>query len=171
MAFMSYAHFDDQNGLISKLRERLSYHVQAWTGREFPIFQDRNHISWGQKWKERIIESVDAATFLIAVLTPSYLISDYCRDELHCFLGREKQLERNDLVLPIYYITCDLFEELERSEDDQLVHALELRSRQYIDWRKLRNLSKSDRRVKDMLDALAIQVKLALRRVNSAITI
>ena len=55
-AFMSYARIDDQhdNGQVSELRQRLSVEVQVQIGEEFPIFQDREDIAWGQNWRTRI---------------------------------------------------------------------------------------------------------------------
>jgi len=52
VAFMSYVHFDDthENGRLTQFRERLSAEVRMQTGEEFPIFQDRNDIRWGQNW-------------------------------------------------------------------------------------------------------------------------
>ena len=72
-AFMSYVHSDDKYGQLTTLRERLSDEVQMQIGTEFPIFQDRKDIQWGQNWKERIENSLDETTFLIPIITPSFL--------------------------------------------------------------------------------------------------
>ena len=104
-AFLSYSHSDDEHegGRITQLRERLSQEVKFQTAEEFPIFQDRNNIKWGENWEKRIHGALGAVTFLIPILTPSFFKSDYCREEVEKFLDREKQLDRNDLILPIYY--------------------------------------------------------------------
>src|SRR5688500_15638543 len=106
LAFLSYAHTDDEyeEGRLTELRRRLSAVVRAQTGQEFPVFQDRQHIAWGQNWKTRIDDSLDAVTFLIPILTPSFFASAECRREVERFLEREQELGRNDFVLPIYYI-------------------------------------------------------------------
>ena len=61
-AFMSYVRFDDahDDGQLSAFRERLAAEVRMQTGDEFPIFQDRNDIVWGQNWRKRIEETLDA---------------------------------------------------------------------------------------------------------------
>ena len=76
-AFLSYARFDDQHhdGLISELREQLSAEVRVQTGTAFPIFQDREDISWGQNWQSRIDETLDAVTLLLPVVTPGFFHS------------------------------------------------------------------------------------------------
>ena len=99
---MSYAHRDDQSGQLTELRKYLSDEVSVQTGEDFEIFQDRNAILWGQNWKERIENSLDEVTFLIAIITPSFFTSPYCRKELKRFIDREKKLGRNDLIPPIY---------------------------------------------------------------------
>src|SRR3954470_3409040 len=91
-AFLSYVHDDDKYGHITKLRERLEDEVRMVVGVEFPIFQDRKDIRWGQNWKTRLQESIDEVTFLISVITPSFFNSQYCRDELQRFLERERNL-------------------------------------------------------------------------------
>ena len=58
----------------------------------------------GKQWQERIDESFDAVIFLVPILTPSFFKSEACRNELERFLDREKQLNRYDLILPVYYV-------------------------------------------------------------------
>ena len=54
LAFLSYAHIDDEYGLVTRFRKLLSHEMEIRTGESFPIFQDREDIAWGQQWKERI---------------------------------------------------------------------------------------------------------------------
>ena len=73
VAFASYVRFDDQHddGQVSQLCERLSAEVRAQTGEEFSIFQDRNDVAWGQNWQQRVDESLDVMTLLLAIITPA----------------------------------------------------------------------------------------------------
>jgi F-box protein 11 len=119
---MSYVRQNDQheNRRLTEFRERLSGEVHLQTGEEFPIFQDSNDIAWGEQWRQRIEESVDAATFLIPMLTPGFFRSQYCRAELERFLEREKQLGRHDLILPVYYVDCPILSDAAKREADPL---------------------------------------------------
>lgn len=137
-AFMSYVRFDDQHddGQLTRFRERLSAEVQAQTGEEFPIFQDRNDIAWGQNWRARIEESLDTVTLLIPIITPSFFLSPACRDELTRFLDREHDLGRQDLILSVYYISTPKLDDVKRRRADRLAKVLA--TRQYADWRELR---------------------------------
>jgi hypothetical protein len=55
---MSYVRFDDahEDGQLTAFRERLAGEIRIQAGREFPIFQDRNDIAWGQNWRQTGVE-------------------------------------------------------------------------------------------------------------------
>jgi parallel beta-helix repeat protein len=137
-AFMSYVRFDDRHddGRLSQFRERLGAEVRAQTGEEFAIFQDRNDIAWGQNWQARIDEALDAVTLLLVIVTPSLFRSPACRAEVSRFLEREEKLGRQDLILPVYYISAREMDDPARRDADDL--ATVLAARQHADWRELR---------------------------------
>ncbi|MGD0953913.1 MAG: right-handed parallel beta-helix repeat-containing protein [Methanotrichaceae archaeon] len=158
LAFMSYSHFDDDNdnGYLTKFCKKLSKEVRAHTGKDFPIFQDRKDIKWGENWKERINGSLQSATFLIPIISPNFFESKNCREELKQFIEYEKDLNRNDLILPIYYISCPQIENID-PEDNKLAETI--RASQWRDWRNLRNKSFNQSRVKGELANLAIEIR------------
>jgi len=137
-AFMSYARFDDlhDDGQLTQFRERLSAEVRVQTGEEFLIFQDRNDIVWGQNWQKRIDQTLDAVTLLLVIITPGFFRSFACRAEVERFLARERELGRDDLILPVYYVSTPELEDPARRDADELARVLA--SRQYADWRELR---------------------------------
>jgi hypothetical protein len=137
-AFMSYVRFNDQHddGQLTQFRERLSAEVRAQTGEEFLIFQDRNDIAWGQAWQQRINEALDAATLLLVIITPSFFRSAPCRAELERFLARERELGRQDLVLPVYYVSTPQLDDPLQRDTDELARLVA--SRQLAEWRELR---------------------------------
>jgi hypothetical protein len=137
-AFMSYVRFNDQHddGQLTQFRERLSAEIRVQTGEEFLIFQDRNDIAWGQNWQTRIDEALDAVTLLLVVITPSFFRSPACRAEVERFLARERELGRQDLILPVYYVSTPELDDPKQREGDEL--AAVLAARQYADWRELR---------------------------------
>jgi len=137
LAFLSYVRDDDAHdlGRISDLRRRLEGEVKIQTGRPFPIFQDRNDINWGERWRERIKEAIDSISFLIPIITPSYFRSHMCREEFDAFLLRERALGLPRLILPISYVSTDEIEDAATHPDDM---AAVLRERNWSDWRELR---------------------------------
>jgi F-box protein 11 len=161
---MSYVHSDDVDERLTELRERLSKETHIQTGEPFEIFQDRNAILWGQNWKERIDESIDEVTFLIPIITPSFFNSPSCREELERFLGREQELDRDDLVLPIYYVDTPLINEDAQRARDPLAQVIA--SRQYADWRELRHEPFTSPQVGKTLARLSTQIREALERTR-----
>ena len=137
-AFMSYVRFNDQHddGQLTQFRERLGSEVRAQTGGEFAIFQDRNDIAWGQNWQQRIDETLDAVTLLLVIITPSLFRSPACRAEVQRFLEHERAVGRQDLILPVYYISARELDDPALRDGDELARVLA--SRQYADWRELR---------------------------------
>jgi parallel beta-helix repeat protein len=137
-AFMSYVRFNDEHddGQLTAFRQRLSTEVRAQTGEEFAIFQDRNDIAWGQSWQQRIDETLDAVTLLLVIITPGLFRSPACRAEVARFLDRERTLGRQDLILPVYYISAREMDDPDLQQADDLARVLA--SRQLADWRELR---------------------------------
>jgi F-box protein 11 len=158
-AFMSYVRFNDQHddGQLSQFRERLSAEIQAQTGEEFLIFQDRNDIAWGQNWQARIDETLDAVTLLIPIITPSFFRSPACRAEVERFLERERELDRQELILPVYYIDTPELDDPERRDTDELARVLA--SRQYADWREFRFQPLTSPTVRQALAQLAARMR------------
>ena len=158
-AFLSYARSDDvQDGRITVLRERLEAAVRMRTGQAFPIFQDREDIFGGERWRTRIDTSIDKATLLIAVVTPSFLTSDNCRGEVSRFLARERSLERSDLIIPILYVATP---GLANSNDGI---AAELNKRQFIPWKTFRFEDIDSTLMRKEIDTLALQIMKAIER-------
>jgi TIR domain len=158
-AFFSYAHVDDatDRGRLRKLAKALAAEVQSQTGRPFQIFVDREDIEWGSDWARRIDEGLQESTFLIPVLTPSYFASDYCLEEVAVVLAKERELGRDDLILPIYYITVEAFDDPQKRAADELAAALS--AHQYVDLRDLRLTDLSSVRVRRTLGELAIRIR------------
>jgi len=166
-AFLSYVRFDDEHedGRLSEFRKRLSGEVRMQTGEEFPIFQDRNDISWGQNWQKRIDESIDHSTFLICILTPGFFKSVACRKEVERFMQREKHLGRGDLILPVYYV--EYLQLRNKKEIDKDKIAKLLFSRQYVDWRELRFEPFTSAEAGKSLAQIAAQIRDALQRPSA----
>ena len=75
-------------------------------------------------------------TLLLVVITPSFFRSPACRAEVERFLARERALGRQDLILPVYYVSTPELDDPKRREADELARVLA--SRQFADWRELR---------------------------------
>lgn len=166
IAFMSYAHINDLDGRLTRLREFLSYEVEQLTGEKFHIFQDRSDLQWGQNWKLRIEDSIDGATFLIPIITPHFFKSQSCLQELERFIARERELGRDDLILSLYYIKCPQLEEPDNFSTDDMVQTIA--RRQWEDWQELSSpqFSVKSRPFLQKVTSLSERIMQALQRVQ-----
>jgi len=163
-AFMSYVQDDDTpRRQLTRFSKDLSEEIEARTGEPFPIFQDRSSLEWGENWASRIENALDEATFLIAVLTPRFFRSEACRHEFIRFVEREKRLGREDLILPLYFIECEVLSNPDREEPAIREIARIIAARQYADWRRFRDIPPLSSGPRKALKELAGQVVSALR--------
>jgi len=167
VAFFSYVRVvdDHDDGKLSEFRKRLEGEVSVQIGKPFHIFQDRNDIAWGQKWRDRIAASINSATLLIPIVTPGFFNSPACRDEFKAFEEREATLGVFDLILPIYYITADPIEKYDETTGDPI--AKTIRTRNWVDWRKYRFRDLRDNEVSFALAVLAETIKSRLDNLAS----
>lgn len=166
-AFLSYTRMDDEyfGGAITSLKRLLELGVRVVTGdRTFSIFQDVDGIEFGQKWKPRLAAAISASRFLIPIVTPLFFTSDPCRDELKQFVEHEKSLGREDLILPIYFVTAPVLERPELLKDDEL--AREIGSRQRYDWRVQADLPPDDPQIRRSVRQLAQSIASAIARTS-----
>ena len=82
--FLSYSHGDDQTwisgferGLLQELREKLGQEPEFW--------QDERRIRLGQDWQLAIRDAICGTAVFVAILSPGYKLSEWCRQERKCF--------------------------------------------------------------------------------------
>lgn len=165
IAFLSYDGLDDHHdgGSLRLFRERLAREVSMHSRQELTILQDRNESLWVQTWKDRVVDHLDDVTFLIAILTPRFFVNPDCRSDLRLFFQREQELKRDDLVLPVYYVTCPLLEDPAKWKRDDLAEKLKEHTPP-IDWRELRFEPFTSPLIGQKLRELAIQIGISLDR-------
>lgn len=142
--FFSYVHSDDGawGGAILQLAEDLAAMFRSETGESVRIFTDRD-IRWGEVWRQRIDSELDAATFLVPIVTPGYLKSPACRQELLDFsLKASSRGVLADSILPIIWT---MPRELQTNATDGDAVVKTLAESQYVKWEHLRGLSGVER--------------------------
>ena len=165
VAFLSFVNSDFQHeeGRIAQFRERLADEVSMHTGKDLSIFQDRDDALWKQAWEEHVVldnaeEGSPHTALLIAFITPRFFRSDQCKNEMEAFLRLEQQLNRNDLVLPLYYVRCPFLDDDAKQGGDGLVDSIVGREHRF-DWRELRFQPFSAPEVGKALEELALKIK------------
>jgi hypothetical protein len=105
--------------------------------------------------------------FLIPIITPALLQSEWCCQEIALFRQREATtLRRTDLIFPIHYLNVD-DRDSSRPEDCHDAEVFRfLRSRQWTDFRALRHKNPESEDVARRIDSLADAICAALRRAE-----
>src|SRR6266545_1859182 len=85
--FISYVRNDntDFDGVVDRLRASLGARFEATTGIPLHIFLDRESIGWGERWREKIFDSIAGSTLFLPIITMRYFNSSMCRDEFLAF--------------------------------------------------------------------------------------
>ena len=132
--FISYAHADDTGGTISALVEEIKVRQQRIDGQPMRIFFDREGIQGMDDWELRILTALRQSRVMIAVLSPAYFESDYCRKEWAWFVDREtERAMTGEAIAPVYTLTVDDFEPSPEAIPDDWPR--NLKRRQYLDAR------------------------------------
>jgi hypothetical protein len=79
--------------------------------KEPSIFFDRETIITGQNWRAVILDALCHSKCLVAIWSPSYFISEWCKYECSAFLYRQSQrpAAETGLILPIKVYDGDCF--------------------------------------------------------------
>lgn len=130
-AFLSYARADDEEfGIVDPLVRKLKAFVKAKSGRTLEVFVDRDSIGWGEDWRDRLSESVEAATVFLPLLSATYLDREACREEFLAFHSKAEVLGVTELLLPILLFKSPLFGP---ESTDELVQLAERRQYRCIE--------------------------------------
>jgi hypothetical protein len=167
-AFLSYTRLDDEffGGAITSLRKFLELGVQVVTGnKNFNIFQDIDGIEFGQQWQKGLDQAIVSTRFLIPIITPLFFQSNACRDEFIKFIAHEKRQKRDDLILPIYFVTAPVLEQPNMLREDSVATAIATRQR--YDWRTKATLSINDPPMRAAVMELSEKIASAIVRTAS----
>jgi TIR domain len=121
--FWSYVQLDNaaDGGRVLSLARRLRDEYRLQTADEIEIFVDRESLTWGTEWAQRINEAIAGTTFFIPIITPSYFRSQACRNELLKFALEAKRLGLEQLLMPVYWVTvAELEDDPEGSTDEAI---------------------------------------------------
>jgi hypothetical protein len=163
--FWSYVHDDDEaeGGRITRLARDVTAQYEMISGEKISLFLDRDILSWGDNWREKIDQSLETTAFFVAVLTPRYFTSSECRRELQTFVRGAEQIGIKTLVLPLVYLDIPgLNEEAPQDDAVSLVKTF-----QWADWRQLRFADTSSGEYRKAVAELAQRLVDANREILS----
>src|SRR5262249_39560658 len=166
VGFFSYSREDDEGsgGRLSKLRERIQEELRLQLGRtkrDFKLWQDKVAIAHGELWEDTIKKGISESVFFIPIITPTAVRSSYCKFEFESFLAREKELDRNNLIFPMFYVRVPAIRENRWIQDPLLTIIV---GRQYEQWHNLRHLDASSTEVALRVEKFCANICRALEQ-------
>lgn len=100
--FVSYAHKDNDTvyGALLELVEKIQDMYELKTGERLEVFTDRKNLKWGDSWRHVIESQLETTAFLLSFVSPRYLKSSNCRDEVEEF-AVATQTANYKAILPV----------------------------------------------------------------------
>lgn len=130
--FISYTRSKDTFLKVSALRERIEAEL-AIRSPGSRVFQDKAHLKEGDHFPEVLASELSQADVLLILLSPAWLVSDWCRHEYSLFTQAGLNHERLRRILPVLWVDTP---QLAVNSQDSLANALATIN--YADWRDLR---------------------------------
>jgi CheY-like chemotaxis protein len=168
LAFLSYTRKDDEffGGYITAFRKMLENAVHVVSGEEtFQVFQDIEGIVIGENWRKKLSAVLQESSFFMPMLTPLFFNSGPCREEVTEFRAHEEKMKRDDLILPLYFLTSAKIEKDEEKEKDSIAKLLA--SRQMSDWRENANVPLQEPAARQAVLKLANGIVEAIDRLKT----
>lgn len=177
--FISYAHRDNARGQVRELRDAISENFQKFAGRNLTIFFDEHDIPSMADWEKRIAQGLRESRLFLAVLSPNYFASAYCRREWEEYVRYEAMRQcLGEGVAPVYFIELP---GLDGPGVEQSIAAAvdEMRKRQWCDlasqkpvkivpWNDAGKRALEDAEVARRLNVLKGQMAERLKRADRA---
>ena len=147
--FLSYTRNKDTFQKVSQFRERfeLEVNLRAPSSR---VFQDKQHLSDGAHFPEAIAQELRKADVFLALVSPAWLQSEWCRREIALFTDDAVNSARLHRILPLLWVDTP---ELSPRSLDLVARTLAIIN--YSDWRDLRYESWEDPRSQKQIGKLA----------------
>jgi hypothetical protein len=134
--FVSYARIDDKASYnrVSQLVESLADIYESETGQTVGVFKDIESIKPGDDWRDRIRLGLSASSIFLAFISPAYLRSASCREELSEFIAFLDANSSARLIVPLIFASPDRI--LNEFADDELW--MRISNLQWLDVSQLR---------------------------------
>lgn len=147
--FLSYTRKKDQFLKVSAFRERFEIEVEMRSPGSH-VFQDKQHLLDGSHFPEVLAAELQCADVFLALVSPAWLKSEWCRREFSLFTDDATDSSRLHRILPVLWV--DTPDMNPRSLD---LVARTMANISYSDWRDLRYESWEDSTNQRQLGKLA----------------
>jgi hypothetical protein len=79
--FLSYAHGDNETGWVTYFETRLRHRLRERLGFTPDVWRDDRKLGGGDSFPDEIKQALSSTGIVVSVVSPSYLVSEYCRRE------------------------------------------------------------------------------------------
>ena len=167
--FLSYPRSDNARGRVTELKEEIERTYAAATGEALTVFFDSKAIRGMDDWQGRIQQAVRGSCLFVAILSPAYLRSKWCRAEWEDYLRYEAMRQcLGEGAAPVLFVTLP---DPRSGEIDDATAAwmAEIRRRQTVDlrpWRRQGRGALRDATVRTAVDGLGATLRERLDRAE-----
>ncbi len=104
--FLSYSRSDNQRGQVTALKAKIESSFREFAERDLRVFFDAQEIGGMDDWRQKIQRSLRDSLVFVALLSPAYLASRYCRWEWEDYVRYEANRQcLGDGVAPVFFVT------------------------------------------------------------------
>jgi tetratricopeptide (TPR) repeat protein len=135
--FVSYAHRDNSDGWVEAFVAEIQKEHLHFSPKSLRIFLDLEGIRTMDDWEHRILGALRSSRLMLAMLTPHFFESAYCRKEWEIYV--EHELDKamvGESIAPVYVATASGYEDEANAALDAWLS--NMRRRQYVDVRPWR---------------------------------
>lgn len=169
--FISYSRQDDKCGQVEALKAHIDSEFSDFAGSEIKIFFDKQEIYGMDDWRLKIQRSLRESRLFLAVLSPNYIASSYCRWEWEDYLRYEAMRQcLGEGIAPIFFVTLQDSKCFEGDPDLQR-WIEEIHQRQAFDlcsWHEHGEQALKESHVRATLEQLHASIRGRLDRVALA---
>ncbi|KDN21058.1 toll/interleukin-1 receptor domain-containing protein [Amycolatopsis rifamycinica] len=164
--FLSFTHEDDSFlNFVTPLKNSLEKFCASAHGRKIEVFVDRESIGWGEDWRTKIQDGLNAAMVFIPVISMNYFYeSGACREELSAFYAKANELGLTQLILPLLVLGHEL---VTGQSDDANIRIIE--KLQYVDIKDAVLAGAGTPEWRRTMDVVADKLIKAIRSAEAAL--
>src|SRR5882724_12131791 len=167
--FVSYSRRDNERGQAAALKAQIESSFHAFAGRDLRVFFDTHEITGMDDWRQEIQRSLRESHLFLAVLSPNYLASPYCRWEWEDYVRYEAMRQcLGEGVAPVFFVT--LPDAADPNTDQALARWIdEIQRRQTFDlrpWHDAGEQALQQAHVRQTLEQLHASVRERLDRAE-----
>ena len=159
--FLSYCHEDNEHldGAIIQLAQSIATEYNFQFGSSISLFTDVDSIEWGADWQRTLDQNIEATNFIMPAVTPRYLKSGPCRDELTKFY-RQTENSTNSMILSLVWQDVD---KAGFSAESDIAYSI-IKRHQYVNVADLQDLEPRDRTYKQRVRELVSKLREVIEK-------